>query len=120
MALITENLVSWQFQHYPEGHTDRRNLTIHLITVPLLWLVTLEVIAGVIQGRWLSPVSWLVMFAIAVVLQGRGHKLEHNPPLPFQSKLDVIVRLLTEQYVTFPRYLLSGGFARAWRATRSS
>ena len=27
-------------------------------------------------------------------------------------------RILAEQWITFPRYVLSGGFARAWRSAR--
>jgi hypothetical protein len=29
----------------------------------------------------------------------------------------VIARLLVEQWITFPRFVVSGGFARAWRST---
>ena len=52
---------------------------------------------------------------VAVAAQGRGHKIEARPPAPFRSPLDVVARLLVEQLITFPRFVLSGGFARAWR-----
>ena len=50
-----------------------------------------------------------------LVVQGRGHRLEVKPPLLFLSRGDFAARLFVEQWVTFPRYVLSGGFARAWR-----
>jgi hypothetical protein len=53
----------------------------------------------------------------AVALQGRGHRLEGVAPIPFRGPIDVVSRIFVEQWVTFPRYVLSGGLARAWRAT---
>jgi hypothetical protein len=44
------------------------------------------------------------------------HRFEPEPPAPFRSRLDFAARLFSEQWVTFPRFVLSGGFARAWRA----
>ena len=57
----------------------------------------------------------LVAMAVAMALQGKGHRLEQEPPARFRSPLDVIARIFAEQLVTFPRFVLSGGFARAWR-----
>jgi hypothetical protein len=53
---------------------------------------------------------------VAFVLQAVGHKREANAPEPFRSPLDVLARILVEQFITFPRFVLSGGFARAWRS----
>jgi len=50
--------------------------------------------------------------------QGRGHKLETTAPSPFLGPADVLKRFFAEQWITFPRYVLSGGFARAWREAR--
>jgi hypothetical protein len=36
-------------------------------------------------------------------------------PVPFRGPLDVLVRIFAEQFVTFPRFVLTGGLARAWR-----
>lgn len=35
--------------------------------------------------------------------------------MPFRSPFDVLARLVVEPWVTFPRFVLSGGFVRAWR-----
>jgi hypothetical protein len=55
--------------------------------------------------------------ALPIVLEGRGHKLEQNPPEPFTSVLNAVGRLYFEQWITFPRFLLSGGWYRALRAS---
>jgi phage terminase small subunit len=51
-------------------------------------------------------------------LQGRGHKLEAAQPEPFSDRKDAIGRLLVEQFITFPRFVLSGRWWRNWRNKR--
>lgn len=109
-----QGLIRWQWEGYPQFHTDRRNLILHVLTVPLF-------LAGTVAVA-LSPLyRWLALGAVgnllAVALQGRGHRLEPAPPLPFRGPFDVVARLFVEQWVTFPRFVLSGSFARAWRAS---
>ena len=53
-----------------------------------------------------------------MMVQGRGHKLEQAAPAKFRGPADVVVRLFAEQWVTFPRFVLGGGFAAAWRAAK--
>jgi hypothetical protein len=110
---MRKQLVSWQWSLYAEGHHQRANLLIHILTVPLFLAGTVAVAGGVFQP-WLFAVGPAAM-AAAMALQGRGHKQESTPPVPFQGPLDVVSRIFVEQWVTFPRYVLSGGFGRAWR-----
>jgi len=49
---------------------------------------------------------------VSVIVQGRGHKLERVPPEPFTGPTNVLGRLFLEQWVTFPRFVLSGGWSR--------
>lgn len=107
------NLISWQWGQYPQGHRDRRNLAVHAATVPLF-------IGGVVAtaaSPWLGVPALLgaALLPIAMAAQGRGHRREAAPPAPFEGPLDVVFRIFAEQLVTFPRFVLSGGFARAWR-----
>jgi hypothetical protein len=111
----SEGLLAWQWKHYPEGHRDRRNLLLHIGSVPLFLAGTASVVTGLATLSWPGLLG-LVGMAAAVVLQGRGHRLEQNAPIPFRSRLDVAARLFVEQWVTFPRFVLSGRFAQAWRA----
>jgi len=70
-----------------------------------------------IATPWLGPVALagVALLPLAMALQGRGHRLESAPPAPFEGRLDVISRIFAEQLFTFPRFVLTGEFARAWR-----
>ena len=109
-----EPLLSWQWNHYPEAHRDRRNLAIHLATAPLFVAGLVGLVLSPFVAWWLAAVGLGAML-VTVALQGRGHKMETSPPLPFDGPLDVVKRLFVEQTITFPRFVLSGGLARAWR-----
>lgn len=52
--------------------------------------------------------------AACIGMQGRGHWTEAGRPAPFRSPLDAVLRILVEQWVTFPRFILTGGFSRSW------
>lgn len=107
------DLVGWQWSLYPKGHTTRRNLLLHLVTAPLFVTGTLLLIAGLVEPR-LAMIGGALM-ALALVAQGRGHGGEGERPVPFEGPFDFVSRFFVEQFVTFPRFVLSGGFARAWR-----
>jgi hypothetical protein len=108
------SFLEWQWAHYGAGHRDRLNLALHAATVPVFWLGTCALALAPPKhlGRAIAGVLGLVL---PVVAQGRGHRGEASAPLPFRGPGDFLARLLAEQWITFPRYVLSGGFARAWR-----
>jgi hypothetical protein len=109
----TGGLLRWQRRHYDAGHRDRVNLVLHLITVPMFQLGTVALLATPWLG-W-TALSGLGAMVTAVVAQGRGHRRESTAPLPFRGPLDVVARLFAEQWITFPRWAVGGGVARAWR-----
>lgn len=106
------NLLAWQWSLYTEGHRSRRNLVLHVFTQPLFVAGCCEVLATPLLG--LRGLLGLVAMVIALALQGRGHKGEAAKPVPFDGPVDFVRRFFAEQWVTFPRFVLSGGFARAW------
>jgi hypothetical protein len=110
---MRKQLLSWQWSLYADNHHDRANLILHVLTVPLFMAGSVG-----LGLSWLSP--WLLLggpvaMAAAMALQGRGHRRESVPPVPFDGPVDVVSRIFLEQWVTFPRYLFTGGFGRAWR-----
>lgn len=109
---MRDQLVEWQWHHYPEGHTTRLNLIVHAITVPMFQGGFLILAATPILG-WLGLFGLLAMVT-AIIGQSRGHGIEPSKPIPFDGPLDVVSRLFVEQWITFPRFMLSGGFVRAW------
>ena len=113
-------LLAWQWSRYPATHRDRRNLLVHALTAPLFLTGVCALVSGLLRARWLLAGVGLLGVALPVVLQGRTHKRETSAPAPFRGPADVAARLFVEQWVTFPRYVLSGEFARAWRASAPS
>ena len=114
-----EGLLAWQWSLYPGNHADRHNLLLHLVAVPLFQLGTV-----VLATAPLTALGWalpgLGAMGVAMALQGRGHRLETVGPVPFRGPFDALSRIFVEQWVTFPRFVLSGGFARAWRSARGA
>jgi hypothetical protein len=108
-------LLRWQWSLYPGAHRDRRNLVVHLATAPLFLGGTCALLASPIAGP-LAAVAGVAAMLVTVVAQGRGHKLEVTAPAPFRGPADVAARLFVEQWITFPRFVLSGQFGRAWVA----
>jgi hypothetical protein len=111
-------ILAWQYRHYPEFHGDRKNLILHILTVPLFQLGTLMLFTGPLWAPWWYSLVGLGLMAGAMITQGRGHAMEKNPPVPFAGPIDVLGRIFGEQWLSFPRYVLSGGFAKAWRGER--
>ena len=108
------NLLAWQWSAYGAAHTDRRNLLIHAVTTPLFMLGCAALPASFAFGWWLAPAGVAVISG-AMLAQGRGHARESEPPAPFLGPLDVLARILAEQWITFPRFFMSGRFFAAWR-----
>ena len=54
--------------------------------------------------------------AVSMILQGRGHKGEAVPPAPFSSPANALSRIFLEQWITFPRFVLTGAWWRALHA----
>ena len=113
------SLLAWQWSLYPDNHQDRRNLAIHALTNPLFLAGTIAVPLALATRWWLAPAG-LVAMIVAIALQGRGHAREAVAPVPFRGPGDVIARIVVEQWITWPRFVASGGLARAWRATRAA
>jgi len=108
------NLVAWQWGNYPRGHRARANLLMHALTAPLFWAGTLLVLAAPVVSGWSALLGLAVMVG-AFGAQLGTHRLEGGQPVPFAGPGDLLARMFCEQWVNFPRYVLSGAFTRAWR-----
>jgi hypothetical protein len=107
--------LAWQWSLYHRGHRNRTNLLIHLLTVPCFIAGTGALLLAPFAAVVWLPCAGLAGLLLAIVAQGRGHRMEKVAPVPFDGPLDVARRLLSEQLFTFPRFVLTGGFAKAWR-----
>jgi hypothetical protein len=111
----SRNLLSWQWAGYRDAHSDRRNLIVHVLTTPLFIAGSVAIALAPWLHGWPAFAGFASM-TVAMVLQGRGHRLEASAPAPFRGPLDVVVRIFAEQWITFPRYVVTGAFFRAFRA----
>lgn len=112
------NLLAWQWQGYAANHRNPTNLALHIIAVPLFILGALTLLSGLFSLSLTTILLGVIGMVASLAIQGRGHKLEEQPPEPFSDRKDTVSRLLVEQFVTFPRFVLSGAWWRAWRNRR--
>ena len=110
--MIRPSLLAWQWSNYVAKHRDRSNLLIHIVAVPLFQLAMLALLYAVLSRAIGLAVTALAAMTVALVLQGRDHRNEVEAPTPFGGPVDFVSRFMVEQWITFPRFVLSG----AWRA----
>lgn len=112
MTTIRKNLLSWQYADYGNKHRSRINLWLHIATVPLFWGGALAWVAAAVGSGaiwwWVGAGGLLAAF----VAQAVGHRSEPEAPEPFLGAGDFFSRFLVEQFVTFPRFVFSGGWVR--------
>ena len=114
--MIRPNLLAWQWSDYAAKHKDRENLLIHLVAVPLFQAGTVILVVGVGILSALGISIAVACLAAALVIEGRGHAREAETPAPFDGPLDFASRFVAEQWITFPRFVLSGAWRRSFRA----
>jgi 2-hydroxy-palmitic acid dioxygenase Mpo1-like protein len=110
--MVRPRLLEWQWSDYPAKHRNRANLLLHIVAVPLFQLGTLILVLAAVRMAVTAVALALLCMAAALVLQGRGHKLEAETPTPFDGLADFVSRFVAEQWVTFPRFVLSGAWYR--------
>ncbi len=88
-----------------------------MLTVPLFLLGNCAILAAPFTSGWLA-LGGMALTSVAIGLQGRGHRFESMRPAPFTGPLSAIARIWGEQWITFPRFVFSGGFLRAWSVRR--
>jgi len=114
------DLLAWQWTDYIAKHRDRGNLLVHIVAVPLFIVASLGLLYAAIVGSVKCAGLALVGLVISIVVQGRGHGREREAPTPFAGAGDFVTRLLAEQWITFPRFVLSGAwYANLTRARQS-
>lgn len=108
-------LLRWQWEGYPTYHRSRFNLLLHIVVVPLFLLGNVGLVVALLNGAWLAALAGAAAMVVSMALQGRGHGLEEVPAIPFSSPVNALSRIFLEQWVNFPRFVLSGRWLQAWR-----
>ena len=108
--MTISEFLAWQWSDYPAKHRSRVNLALHILAVPLFMLGSVAVVLGALRFPTMTIVSGLVTMIVSVALQGIGHRFEPDQPAPFDGFGDFVKRFFIEQWVTFPRFVLSGRY----------
>jgi len=113
--MSTSELLRWQWEGYPRYHQSHFNLLLHIVLVPLFLVSNVALLTAIVRRSSLEGIVAVMLMASSVALQGRGHRKEPVRPEPFTSPGNAASRILLEQWVTFPRFVVSGGWSRALR-----
>jgi hypothetical protein len=107
------NLISWQWNGYKDFHTDKTSLFLHLFGVPMFVMGVINFVIGAFEFSVAAMIFSLIVTGIGFAVQAIGHKRESIPPIPFDGPVDAVTRIMVEQFITFPRFVLSGSWSRA-------
>lgn len=116
------DLVEKQWSDYADRHRNRNDLLIHLIAVPVLWVGAFQVLGGLflvllgVPGAFGMLVWAAVLIGGSLFAQARGHAMEAVEPEKFRDAGDFARRLLSEQFINFPRFVLSGRWLRNFQS----
>lgn len=111
-------LLQWQWDGYHPTHQNKTNLLLHIIAVPLFIVATASALYALVRLSLFGLVVSLTGFTLSLIMQARGHKLEPVQPEPFKNNIDFACRILAEQWITFPRFVLTGGWFKTISQTR--
>jgi hypothetical protein len=103
-------LLEWQWSDYSDKHRNRTSLIIHIIAVPVFWIGAIDVVSALLFAGLLHAVGGIILMGLSLFAQGKGHEMELSQPAPFKDRWQFVQRLFAEQFVTFPRFVLSGGW----------
>lgn len=111
-------ILEWQWEGYTRYHRSHFNLWVHIVTVPVFiasfMIFFFALITRDIQTVILSPLTMSIAFG----LQGVGHSKEPTPASPFTSISNAIIRILLEQFITFPKFVFSGKWFDALKKSK--
>ncbi len=109
-------IIDWQWKGYHLYHASKLNLLLHIVFVPLFVWANVGLIASLLRGQLVAVVAAAIVMLLAFAFQGIGHKGESVPSVPFSSVGSAIKRILIEQWITFPKFVISGAWLKALRA----
>ena len=105
-------LLDWQWNQYEARHRNHNNLLIHIVAVPLFWIGAVNFVVPLVFAGLLYALGGAMLMALSLFLQSKGHEMEAIAPDPFGNARGFVRRVIAEQFVTFPRFVVSGGW---WR-----
>jgi hypothetical protein len=111
-------LVDQQWSDYADRHRDKTHLMLKIVAVPLAWLAVIQAFGALLLlllpgVPGFGALAWaFVMIAVSVFLQVRGAALEASKPKPFAFTKDTALWFAADDFVNFPRFVLTGEWLR--------
>jgi uncharacterized membrane protein YGL010W len=115
--VIRRGLLDWQWSDYSAKHRSRTNLLLHMVAVPLFQVASVVLVGTAIARSGVGMGLGVLGMVGGLIIQGRGHRGEREAPAAFDGAADFVSRFVVEQWVTFPRFVLSGGWRRNLKAS---
>ncbi len=100
-------------------HSSRLNLIIHVFAVPTFIIGIVGLIYSLVNLRIIEIVSFVLMMAVSLLVQSYGHSREKVRSAPFAGPMDALSRILIEQFINFPRFLMTGKWYAALRTSKT-
>jgi hypothetical protein len=110
--MTLRELLRRQWRDYARNHQDPLNLLIHFLAAPLFIAGCLALALATAWQSGSLAMTASASIALSLVLEGVGHRRESHGPAPFANPWDFVRRYFVEQWITFPAFVLSGGW---WR-----
>ena len=108
--MSARQLLQRQWSGYSAAHQNKTNLLFHIVAVPLFMVATVSALYALVRLSFFAVVLSVLCFMVSLIMQGRGHAFEPLRPEPFRGSLDFACRIFAEQWITFPRFVLTGGW----------
>ncbi len=110
-------LLEKQWSDYSERHRNKVNLLIHIVTVPLVWIAGIQLFGSLLLlvsglGAFKFMVWAAILIGVALFAQSHGNAMEAVKPPAFTHWKDFAINTAVEQFVTFPRFVLTGTWLR--------
>lgn len=107
-----EGLLEWQWRDYSRCHHDRVNLLVHMVTVPAFLGGMLAAVTQALHRQWFGAAVSVAFSLLAYGVQRLSQRRERVAVEPSANIVDFVACMFAEQCVTFPRFVLTGGWMR--------
>ena len=108
-----------QWHDFGNYHASRINLIIHVFAVPTFIIGIMLFVYGLVNLRLIETLDAVLIMAISLGIQSYGHSNEEIRSAPFAGPIDALTRILIEQLINYPRFLLTGKWYTALRTSKN-
>jgi len=112
-------LVDKQWSDYAERHRNKTHLMIKVVAVPLVWFAVILAVGALLlmlmpHVSGLGTLVWaLLMAGLSLFVQSHGAGMESAKSPPFALTKDYAQWVAADQFVNFPRFVLTGEWLKA-------